>query len=355
MQSDDYLPLDAWASALAAARAEQGLSIVETARELMLSPAQLRDIESGSMNAFHGSGYYFRAVKKYAVKLGVVLDPAVDSLPLTDSQLGMQRLSQSPKSSTISATATLSRRQSKLDHGPTVAPYRSRSSRIGMVLGVILLFAVALGVYLSVEEGWPNKPTTQTADKEPPALPLDVATESVAVRVEPKTTQTASPTLATPVQTQAQTPSPDSAVVPASESAAIESAATESAVSEPFSAPTLAPDWDTTAAPVAEPASVPVLETVPEIIPESPLPAPVDTIEARFTDDCWVEIRYKDGRVEQKIYTDRDILTVPIQEVAGLVFGNAQAVKAQRGDQSFDVVAFAGGRNVARISQADLQ
>ena len=92
MQSDDQLPLASWGQALAAARTEQGLGVVETARELMLSPSQLRGIEGGDMQSFHWQGYYFRAVQKYANRLNIVLDPAVESLPLTDSQIGMQRL-----------------------------------------------------------------------------------------------------------------------------------------------------------------------------------------------------------------------------------------------------------------------
>lgn len=327
MQSDDQLPLAAWGQALAAARAEQNLGVIETARELMLSPAQLRSIESGTMQSFHGSGYYFRAVQKYANRLGVVLDPAPESLPMTDSQLGMQRLSQHSTESNTSATAILSRRQSTLDNGLKVAPFRSRSSRVGMALGVILVFAVALGVYLSVEEGWPSKQTAQTRDTLQTPSQMGNAVQSVAVPIKPVPEKPA-------IVSGQSTPSATSAQSPAL-----------SRVIEPLSAaPTIAP------APLPEPEPAPVIEP-----PPAPPPPLADIFEARFTADCWVEVRYKDGRVDQKVYTDRDILAVPVEEIDRLVFGNAAAVKAQRQGESFDVMTYAGGRNVARIRQAELQ
>jgi cytoskeletal protein RodZ len=330
MQSDDQLPLAAWGQALAAARAEKGLGVVETARELMMSPAQLRNIETGNMQSFHGSGYYFRAVQKYANRLGIVLEPAVESLPLTDSQLGMQRLNKSSSASYSSATATLSRRQSTLDNGLKVAPFRSRSSRVGMVLGVILSFAVALGVYLSIKEGWPNKQTSQTADGMPPQSQQSESVQAIAVPITPDLNKQTS------VSAQSANPAtPEPLLVSPT---AIEAVA----VIEPMAASSALPE------PEPKPEPAPAAEPVPT-------PPPVDILEARFTGDCWVEVRYKDGRVEQKVYTERDILTVPVDEIEGVVFGNAAVVRAQRRGSSFDVMTYAGGRNVARISKADLR
>lgn len=327
MQSDDQLPLAAWGQALAAARAEQNLGVIETARELMLSPAQLRSIESGTMQSFHGSGYYFRAVQKYANRLGIVLNPAPESLPMTDSQLGMQRLSQHSTESKTSATAILSRRQSTIDNGLKVAPFRSRSSRVGMALGVILVFAVALGVYLSVEEGWPSKQTAQTRDTLQTPSQMGNAVQSVAVPIKPVSEK---PAIVSGKSTLSAT--------------SVESPALSTVIEPLSAAPTIAP------APLPEPEPAPVIEP-----PPAPPPPLADIFEARFTADCWVEVRYKDGRVDQKVYTDRDILAVPVEEIDRLVFGNAAAVKAQRQGESFDVMTYAGGRNVARIRQAELQ
>ncbi len=339
MQSDDQLPLAAWGQALAAARAEQGLGVVETARELMLSPSQLRSIESGNMQSFHGSGYYFRAVQKYANRLGIILDPLVEALPLTDSQLGMRLFNKKSHDSHSSATTILSRRQSTLDNGLRVAPFRSRSSRVGMVLGMILVCAVALGVYLSVEEGWPNKQAAPTADGTQPLSPPGESVQTIAM---PST-----PDLAKPASVSGQSSSP--------------------AISEPLLvSPTVAEVIDglepiSTSPSDAKPSpvlTVPELSLTttpdPELAPSAPPSPPADIIEARFTADCWVEVRYKDGRVDQKVYTERDILTVPVDEIEGMVFGNAAAVRAQRQGQSFDVMAYTGGRNVSRISEADL-
>lgn len=345
MQSDDQLPLAAWGQALAAARAEQNLGVIETARELMLSPAQLRSIESGTMQSFHGSGYYFRAVQKYANRLGVVLDPAPESLPMTDSQLGMQRLSQHSTESNTSATAILSRRQSTLDNGLKVAPFRSRSSRVGMALGVILVFAVALGVYLSVEEGWPSKQTAQTRDTLQTPSQMGNAVQSVAMPIKPVPEKPAIVSgQSTPSATSVQSPALSTVIEPLSAAPTDTQPPTIQAV--PELASTIAP------APLLEPEPEPAPVIEP---PPAPPPPLADIFEARFTADCWVEVRYKDGRVDQKVYTDRDILAVPVEEIDGLVFGNAAAVKAQRQGESFDVMTYAGGRNVARIRQAELQ
>jgi len=329
MQSDNQLPLDAWAQTLAQARGEQGLSLLEIARELMLSPAQLRDIESGSMQSFHGSGYYVRAVQKYAKRLGVALDPTVEALPLTDSQLGMQRISKSPRPSTSSATATLSRRHTTLENGLTVARHRSRTSRVGMTLGTILAVALAIGIYLSLEEGWPTKQVEQNIGNGQQTTlaktaPLG-ATEAPVAPVAPLPLVPSEPLGNTPLAATPETTGVDS------------------------SAPSMTPptvDAEIVIAVAPEPAPAP---------PAPPPPPPPNILEARFTADCWVEVRYKDGRVEQKVYNNRDILTVPIEEVVSLVFGNAQAVKAEKRGQSFDVMAFARGKNVARLSEADLQ
>lgn len=325
MQSDDQLPLAAWGQALAAARTEQGLGVAETARELMLSPSQLRGIEGGNMQSFHGPGYYFRAVQKYANRLNIVLDPAVESLPLTDSQIGMQRLNKNSPESHASATATLSRRQSTLDNGLRVAPFRSRSSRIGMVLGVILVFAVALGVYLSIEEGWPNKQNAQVTDGMAPPSPPGKSVEALTKPVKPDLGALAS--------VSRQSPSP----------------ATEPLLVSPTATEAVSAIEPLTASASASPEPAPALKP-----PPAP-PPPADIFEARFTADCWVEVRYKDGRVEQKVYTERDILTVPVDEIRSMVLGNAAAVRAQRRGQSFDVMTFTGGRNVSRISEADLR
>ena len=259
MQSDNQLPLAAWGQALAAARAEQNLGVVETARELMLSPAQLRNIESGTMQSFHGSGYYFRAVQKYANRLGIVLDPAPESLPMTDSQLGMQRLSKQSTESNTSATAILSRRQSTLDNGLKVAPFRSRSSRVGMALGVILVFAVALGVYLSVEEGWPNKQSAQTRDALQTPSQMGNAIQSQAVPIKPE------PGLDKPATVSGQSTLTTTPV----ESLAL------STINVPLNAaPAVTP------APLPEPEPAPIIEP-----PPAPPPPLADIFEARFTAD----------------------------------------------------------------------
>jgi cytoskeletal protein RodZ len=182
---------------------------------------------------------------------------------------------------------------------------------------------VALGIYLSVEEGWPNKQNTQVTDGMAPPSPPGKSVEAITIPVKPD--------LGAPASVSRQSPSP------AAEPLLVSPSATE-AVSA------IGP---LTAAPSASPEPAPALKPPPA--------PPADIFEARFTADCWVEVRYKDGRVEQKVYTERDILTVPVDEIRSMVLGYATAVRAQRRGQSFDVMTFAGGRNVSRISEGDLR
>jgi hypothetical protein len=85
-------------------------------------------------------------------------------------------------------------------------------------------------------------------------------------------------------------------------------------------------------------------------------PTPPDIIEATFTQDCWVEVRFNDNRIEQKIYTPGEKLELRASEIKSLVFGNARAVNAQRAKVEWSVMSFTvPGGNVARIPQASLQ
>jgi len=93
----------------------------------------------------------------------------------------------------------------------------------------------------------------------------------------------------------------------------------------------------------------------PEVPTRTPEPV-ADDIEATFTADCWVEVRKQDGSVEQRIYTPDQTLTVSVEDIERLSFGNAQAVLATRAGEPFDVMRFTrANNNVARISAADLQ
>ena len=63
------------ASALKAAREQQGENLAEVAFRIALSPSQLRAIESGDLQPFYSPGYFLQAVQRYADFLGITLPP----------------------------------------------------------------------------------------------------------------------------------------------------------------------------------------------------------------------------------------------------------------------------------------
>ncbi len=335
MQDIEQLPTAMWAEQLQSARLEAGLEVGALARELMLSPLQVRGMESGSLSAFHGPGYYLRAVEKYAHRLGIELDPQVTELKLTDSQLALKRVKNRPSAEPLAS------RHSNFSRADTM-PGRAQRGRIGLWVAGIVLLLLGAGFWLAVKEGWPGHTAdgalplqaqadiTQTTEPAPPAL-ADARAQGTD-QAPASVTQQSLPlgTVSSPLETNPLLPPGSEALVAIGATPAFESA----------------PEPE----PVAEPAAEPAPEPAPE--PE-PL---IDEIEIRFSADCWVEIRRLDGTVAQGIYQPGQTLVVPVTEVERLSFGNAQAVVATRAGEPFDVMRFTrAGNNVARISAADLE
>ena len=169
MQDLDQLPLEQWATQLKQAREAGKLEFSHVAQELRLSAAQLRGIEAGSLNAFHGPGYYLRAVERYAQLLDITLDPPVTELKLTDSQLALKRVKNTPSAS------TLAKKQENI-LGASAMPRTMRRSRIGLWLGAMLLALVATGTWMAIDEGWPNGNETTLARTD--AIESKIATNS---------------------------------------------------------------------------------------------------------------------------------------------------------------------------------
>ena len=321
MQDIEQLPLQQWAEQLKQARGNANLDINTLAQTLMLSSAQLRGLENGSLSAFHGPGYYLRAVEKYARQLDIILDPPVTELRLTDSQIALNRVKNQPSAD------KLAKRESRT-LGIKAMPRSHGGSRIGVWLGGLLIVLVGAGTWMAISEGWPGR-DGQKASTEPDN---NVLLETAPVpQSEPSVNETVS--LAPPENPPTE-PSEPRSMSPVDKSSSTSSQ--EAVIPKP----------ETTAepAPAPEPAAAP-----------APPPAP-DVIQAQFNAECWVEVRFADGRVEQGIYKPGQVFKAPVTDITRLTFGNAQAVNAKRAGDTFDVLAFTrGGNNVARISAADLQ
>jgi cytoskeleton protein RodZ len=343
MPSDQAMPLKQWGEALAKARHANGQSVDECARELRISTAQVRGIESASLSAFHGEGYYRRAVQKYATHLGVELDPPISNLPLTDSQIALKRFDRNAVASRLATRETL------LTGAQTVPSTGSRKTHIGRWLIVILAGLVGLGTYLAVGEGWPTKHDNN-------AEPVSVTTEQVTITTSPQksTDQTSRTDVDVLSDSTTKTDTSSDALSPPPVGLTIQETTAQTTVNinAQIAEPAVVIETETKTETEAKTATVPAPK--PEPVPTIATPA-TDTLQITFDGDCWVEVRFKDGRLEQKVYVSGEKLTLAVADIERLVFGNAQAARATRGEQAFDLLRFARGGSVARISEADLQ
>lgn len=337
MSTEQELPLQSWAEQVSAARRAKSISQTELAHQLMLSPAQMRCIEAASLTAFHGVGYYLRALKKCETHLGISLAPPLQSLDLTDSQLALKRFKK-PAPAT-----TLAKRQSHL-HTADQLPTGHRRTKVGAALIGLLVLLVGTGVWLALDEGWPglSEPPPDVAN-----LPAQTVSGAADVRKNEAgaTTERASTTLSSTASGPADSSLPQSAL------------ALPATPNEPAKVgqPTTATDTESNRALAAD-SQPPTADAAKPMTAQTTASASPDVIEASFRDDCWVEIRYRDGRIKQAIYKPGQSLSFMAQEATRLTFGNAQAVKATRQGQPFDVMTYTkGGNNVARIPESALQ
>lgn len=337
MSTEQELPLQTWAEQVSAARQAKSLSQSELAHQLMLSPAQMRCIEAGSLAAFHGVGYYLRALKKCETHLEISLEPPLQSLELTDSQLALHRFKKPAPAS------TLAKRQSRLQTADQL-PTGHRRTKVGVALIALLALLIGAGVWLALDEGWPGVNDAEPTLAETPASAAsginDRSGDTLAVAPRTRTTTTS------PIESL-----PSGSGLPQSNPAA-QANTSQPANADARNRPTETEQSGTISA--ANPAQNSTAATQPGA-ENTPPPLP-DILEVSFSNDCWVEIRYRDGRIEQAIFKPGQSLSVPVKQVIRLTFGNAQAVKATRKGEPFNVLAYTkGGNNVARITESALR
>jgi cytoskeletal protein RodZ len=339
MQDIDQLPVKQWAEQITGAREAAKLDIASLAQALMLSRAQLRGLESGSLSPFHGPGYYLRALDKCARHLGIELDPPVTELKLSDSQITLNRVKNSP------SAANLARRESNT-LGEDAMP-ASRRGRVGMWIAAVSLILVGAGTWLAIEEGWPTRQTLPVVAESNSDRQRSTSADTSINQTEP-TTSAALTEAVQAISAVQEISLPAAPTEPTALAATETITVIEQTPPEAFAAQVAVPSSE----PTVSESAAPEPETKPEV--ET---APIANLfEATFTADCWVEIRFTDGRIEQRIYTPTQTLSLPINEIERVTFGNAQAVQASRAGKAFDVVAFTrSGNNVARMSAQDLQ
>jgi cytoskeletal protein RodZ len=344
MHDVEQLPLKEWAEQVAQARDSAHLDIGALSRELMLSSAQLRAIEAGTLSAFHGPGYYLRAVEKYARRLGVVLQPPVTELTLSDSQLALLQIKNAPSAANLAA-------KHAIVLGANAMPRAGRRTQIRIWIAGVLVLLVGIGVWLAVKEGWPSSTISQS-----PALATNDPVQPDQTSTNPDDTKSIVSPLVQPVEPVITASAVTSPVITAAPAQDVVTVITSDVT------PDISNNIASTTAPAALStlsAETPQIQTTPESTPvagadndagAAPQPQ-ADVIEATFNADCWVEVRFADGKIEQNVYKPGQTFSVPANEIERLTFGNAQAVAATRASAPFDIQRFTrAGNNVARIN-----
>ena len=336
MQSTETLPLKSWGQALAQARAEQSRDLGTISRELLLSLAQLRGIESGQTHAFHAQNFYLRAVKKYADHLHVTLDPPVSAYQ-ESSPSGTHHTKSLQRASGIAS------RQSSPPNALHMPAQRPHGARLGRWMILLVLGLVSTGVYMAVIEGWPSRPIDEiVAHKdggpgEPSGNPIAAAPPAAAPPLN-KTSNDSSDRTSTSISVPAPTSSSSASL-------------SKSAVQAPLQT-NAQPDRaqvQSTGAVTSESANSPATgpSTVQTPSPDRAVP---DELVLTFNQECWVELLQTNGQSQQRIYKPGEELRVATDQVERLVLGNAQAIRAQRAGKPFDVTQFTRGTgSVARI------
>lgn len=352
MASNQVLPLETWAQTLAQARRAQGLDLNTLARELMLSLAQIRGIEAGSTDAFHAQNYYLRGVQRYAERLQIRLDPDPREFQATDAASLRNTAPQRAKG--------IADRQSTPAGAAHLPNVRADGSRLGRLVALVVIVLLGAGIYLAVGEGWPSKPindlmtrTESDSSSKTPAKPSSGAPaagslttsvpaadsrSTVATVVLPSTATGNMKSAGMTSQTQSQASSNTG-------TPAAPAPTTDMRQSDKVSAQSLEPAGPVATAPIS-PAGVEggALRTG----------APIDQLVLSFKDECWVELRRKDGSTEQKIYKPGEQLQIATDEIGSMVIGNAAGVSATRAGKPLNLSQFTRGGNVARLNPQSL-
>ncbi|MFW8567155.1 helix-turn-helix domain-containing protein [Orrella sp. 11846] len=298
MSESSKLPYETWSEALTQARVEQSLSIEDLSRELLLSIAQLRGIEAGNGNAFHGDYYYLRGVAKYADRLSVELEPSVQSfLDAKEDRIG-------PNTSMTQMAHVASGSLSAATSNSLGVARSSGFAKLGIL---ILLLLIILGVvYIVSDKDWFSSETVSELVQDAQEL-TDFSPEA---------------------------PSPS---------------------------PSLSEEQSQTLVTDAEPFDNSVIEPVdPESIVSNPretdqslinLNTQRDTLVLTFTGECWAEVRRQNGDTTQKIYQNGDSLSLKVDEIGQIVLGNLTHVQAKLDDKPLDLSKYTSGSGgVARLS-----
>ncbi len=275
--------------------------IAELARTLILSPAQITAIESGTQSSFHNQTFYLRALKKYISYSGLEVDEQTNLLfAQIETTLLTHKAKVSPNEVSLLITAGLAhKRKSYLPH------FTLRKS-FYFLGGFMIVIVVGVSM-LAFQKG------AQTQTDQPPTV--------------------------TPLAADAQTTTPAPVHLNSGEKQS-----TSASVS-----PLTALTNETPPAKSAEPTETnkPNLNTGPETIAVS--------LKLSFSSPSWVQAVEQNGKRIEKVFTPQDTLELDPSSLVSLVIGNARETQLHLNTQSIDLNKYLNtGSGVARFNRQEL-
>jgi len=284
---------------LRAHRLSKQTEVSELARTLILSPAQITAIESGTQSSFHNQTFYLRALKKYISYSGLEVDEQTN---LFFTQIESALLSHSTKTNPneVSLLITAGLAHKRKSYLPQFALKKSHSLWIGFAIVIVAGVSIVL-----FQAGPQNKNEQQSA----------VST----IAVDQAKTAT----------TQVQSNSGEKLNTPA-----------------PFSASTA-----NEATPVKSSEST----TVNKQNQDSNQNAISATLKLTFSAPSWVQAVEQNGKRIEKVFTPQDSLELELSTLASLVIGNARETQLQMNTKAIDLNKYLNtGSGVARFSRQEL-
>ncbi len=303
-ESQTEIPEHALGTLLRCARDERRISVPDVARALILSAAQIKGMESGSLAAFHNRTYYLRALKKYLDYLGIAAQaPTLSLLARLEQQVAEHDGRTSQKEVNLLLDSVLH---------PSKKTLLIPKKRIHFVLGAM---AVLVGVGLvatTLKQKLPSMGSATAVATQADSRQNTVQTnQSIAAIVSPE----AEPKVLTAKQVQAEQRIPDAAATVTNQTAL---------------------------------AANPVQ-------PDTEQPITTKVLKLSFMAPSWVQLITRDGKRAEKIFSPQEVLDIDPLNTVSIVIGNARESSLSAGGINIDLGKFINpNSSVARISQQDL-
>ena len=345
-------------SRLAQAREAAALSVDQVAAKLLISPSQIRAIESGHMPSSYSADYYERTVRQYADFLGVEVDQA--ALPAAAAAIGQAHAidqDQSPAGRLAGFTPHRVGIAGRVDM-PTIDSGRSAKP---WILGVVIVILALVGFQFRdlVLDPTPSTDSPAgSANRTPPATSSAPGASGSSTAL----LNTGSPTKR-PVEVAGASGSGTHAAegekkaTTASGSGVSQSGAPQGGASQASASAASAAQVSAAQAGASVASSSNAGAPTPQAATKSANSSiPDGSVKLSCTSPCWVQATASDGTRTEKIYQPGQDLVMPASALASLIIGNAKSARMTIDGVDVNLNAFMkGSSDVARIPETALR